>query len=161
MHGRLPDCHPGAVTSPDTSRSLRDELTPREMDALVLQAVLVLGVVPDSLVALVRFARRDRGVQLGPTLTTLALAAAAPHFGRWALRARGRRGVAARLGLAAAVPLLPLAAGVPRATVVGDRNPLWQLAVSAAARVVGACLTTLPVALAVSRRRREAGFTAG
>ena len=143
------------MTSPDGARSLLRELTPPEMDAVVFQAVLVLGSAPDSLVALVRFARRDRGVQVGPTLATLAVAAARPRFGRWALRTRGRRGVPARLGLAAAVLLLPLAAGVPRATVVGAGHPLWQLAVSATARVVGACLTTLPVALAVGRRRRR------
>ena len=148
------------MTSADGSRSLRAELTRRETDAVVFQAAVVLGTVPDLLVALVRFARRDRGIQLGPTLTTLAVAAGTPRFGRWALRAGGRRGVAARVGLAAAVLVLPLPAGVVRSTVVGVRNPLWQLAVSAAVRGVSACVTVLPAALAVGRRRREARLSA-
>ena len=145
------------MTGPD--HSLRAELTTGEVDALVFQAVVVLGSLPDLVVALVRFARRDRGVQLGPTLTTLAVAAAAPRSGRRALRAAGRRGVAARIGSAAAVLLLPAAAGALRATVVGTRNPLWQVAVAATVRVVCACLTGLPVALAVGRRRRERGLS--
>ena len=148
------------MTTADRSRSLRAELSPRETDALVFQAVVVLGSVPDLLVALVRFVRRRRGIQLGPTAATLAVAAGTPRFGRWAMRAEGRPGVAARLGLAAAVLLLPLAAGAVRSTVIGARNPLWQLAVSAAVRVSGACLLVLPVALAVGRRRREAPLSA-
>jgi hypothetical protein len=144
------------VTSADRSRSPRTELTPREKDALAFQAVVVLGSVPDLLVALVRFARRDRGIQLGPTAATLAVAAGTPWSARWALRAEGRRGVAARVGMAAAVLLLPLPAGALPSTVVGARNPLWQLAVSAAVRAASAVLTVLPVALAVGRRRREA-----
>jgi hypothetical protein len=144
------------VTSADRSHSFRGGLTPRQKDALAFQAVVVLGSVPDLLVALVRFARRDRGIQLGPTAATLAVAAGTPWFARWALRAEGRRGVAARVGMAAAVLLLPLPAGALHSTVVGARNPLWQLAVSAAVRAASAVLTVLPVALAVGRRRREA-----
>ncbi|SOE01542.1 hypothetical protein [Blastococcus haudaquaticus] len=137
------------------------ELTPGEVDALAFQAVVVLGTVPDLAVALVRFARRDRGIQLGPTLATLGVAAAAPRWGRWAIRAAGRRGVIARVGLAAAVLLLPAAAGVVRPTVVGTRNPLWQVAASAAVRTVSGCLTALPVALAVGRRRRDGRLSEG
>jgi hypothetical protein len=134
---------------------LRNGLTARERNALLFQGVLVLGSVPDTAVALVRWARRERGVQLGPTLVTLLLSAALPRLGRAALRTPGRRGVAARVVLALAVPVLPVAAGSSRATVVGRRHPLWQLAVSAAVRVVSGCALVLPVALAVARRRRE------
>ncbi len=134
---------------------LRDELTARERYALVFHGLLVLGGVPDTAVALVRWARRERGVQLGPTLVTLLVSAALPRLGRAALRTPGRRGVAARVGLALDVPVLPVAADSSRATVVGRPHPLWQLAVSAAVRVVSACLTALPVALAVARRRRQ------
>jgi hypothetical protein len=133
----------------------RDELTARERNALYFQGLLVLGSVPDTAVALVRWARRARGVQLGPTLVTLVLSAAVPRLGREALRTPGRRGIAARTALALAVPVLPAVAGTSRATVVGRRHPLWQLAVSATVRAVSACLTALPVALAVARRRRE------
>lgn len=145
------------MTSGD--RSLREDLTPGEKDALAFQAVVVLGSVPDLLVALVRFARRDRGVQLGPTLTSLVVAAGTTRTARWALRAGGRRGAAARLGLTAAIFLLPLPAGALPPTVVGARNPLWQLAVSAGVRAVSACLTVLPAALAVGRRRRDASLS--
>jgi hypothetical protein len=149
------------VTDPVRSRPPGwADMTSRERSAIVFQAVVVLGSVPDFLVALVRVARRERGVQLGPTLATLALAAVTPRLGRWALRAEGRRGVAARLGLLLAVPLLPASAGMARATVIGSRNPLWQLAVSAVVRVVSGCLTVLPAALAVARRRRATELTA-
>ena len=63
--------------------------------------------------------------------------------------------------MAASVLLLPLPAGALPSTVVGTRNPLWQLAVSSAVRMVSACLTTLPVALAVGRRRRAAELSGG
>ncbi|WP_116450009.1 hypothetical protein [Blastococcus litoris] len=140
--------------------ALRAELTAREKDALAFQAVMVLGAVPDLAVALVRSARRERGIQLGPTAATLALAAVAPAWGRRALRARGPAGVAARLGLLAAVPVLPLSAGAVRATVIGRGHPLWQLAASAAVRVVSGAVTVLPAARAVARRRREAPLRA-
>jgi hypothetical protein len=159
VHGGPPDCHPDAVTSTERSASLRGELTAREKDAVAFQAVVVLGSIPDLLVALVRFARQDRGIQLGPTATTLAVAASAPRFGRWAFRTGGRRGVAARLGLVTAVLVLPAAAGGLRSTVVGTRNPLWQLGLSAAVRVVSGCLTVLPAALAAAKRRRAAQLT--
>ncbi len=133
----------------------RDELTARERYALLVQGLLVVGSVPDTAVALVRWVRRERGVQLGPTLATLLLSAALPRLGRAALRTPGRRGVAARGTLALAVPVLPVLAGTSRATVVGQGHPLWQLAVSATVRVVGACVTVLPVARTVARRRRE------
>jgi len=66
-----------------------------------------------------------------------------------------RRGMVFGLVLAGAVTLLPAATGAFRPTVVGRRNPLWQLAVSAAVRVLSGCLVVLPVALAAGRRRRE------
>ena len=149
------------MTSADRSASVRAELTAREKDAVAFQAVMVLGSIPDLLVALVRFARRDRGIQLGPTAASLAVAVAAPWSGRRAFRTGGRRGVAARLGLMAAVLVLPAAAGVLRWTVVGTRNSLWQLGLSGAARVVSGCLTVLPAALAAGRRRRAAQLTGG
>ena len=121
----------------------------------------MLGSIPDLLVTLVRFARCDRGIQLGPTAATLVVAAGTPRSARWPLRAEGRRGVAARVGMAAAVLFLPLSAGALPSTVVGARNPLWQLAVSAAVRAASAVLTVLPVALAVGRRRREAQLSEG
>ena len=143
------------MTSTDAAPPGWGELTAREKDALLIQAVVVLGTVPDLTVALVRTVRRQRGVQLGPMLVTVALAVLTPRLARVALRTPGRRGAAARVALAVAAPVLPAAGAAVRATVVGRRHPLWQLAVSAAVRVVGGCLTALPVALAVARRRRE------
>ncbi len=92
---------------------LRDELTARERYALAFHGLLVLGSVPDTAVALVRWARRERGVQLGPTLVTLLLSAALPRPGRAALRTPGRRGVAVRVVSACAL-VLPVALAVAR-----------------------------------------------
>ncbi len=92
---------------------LRNGLTAREPNALLFQGALVLGSVPDTAVALVRWARRERGVQLGPTLVTLLFSAALPRTGRAALRTPGRRGVAVRVVSACAL-VLPVALAVAR-----------------------------------------------
>ncbi len=70
--------HDPGVTEEPAPIPLRDELTARERYALVFHGLLVLGSVPDTAVALVRWARRDRGVQLGPTLVTLLVSAPSP-----------------------------------------------------------------------------------
>jgi hypothetical protein len=134
----------------------RPDLTPAGKDAVAFQSVVLLGSLPDLAVTLVRLARGHRGVQLGPTLVTLVLAAGAPTVGRWAVRRRGRLGAAALLAYGSAVVLAPAAAAPVRVTVLGDRSAAWQLAISAAVRGVSACLTVLPVALAAARQRPAA-----
>ena len=145
--------HAGQVTETARARPTSHDLTSREKSAVGFQAVLVLGAVPDVVVALVRTARRDRGVQLGSPLVSLLLAAGAPGVARWAWRRQGRLAGAVLLGYAAAVPLAPAVAGAVRATVVGTRHPLWQLAVSATARGVSAYVVAM---ITVRRLRREA-----
>jgi hypothetical protein len=144
------------VTSPDRPPITASELTPREVDVLATQLLLLAGALPDLAVALVRWARRDRGAQVGPTLATVGLALVTPQLGRWARHVPGRYGVAVRVTLMAAQLLLPLAAGTAPGTVVGTRHPLWQLVVSGTARTGGA-VRVVRVVLAVGRRRRAAG----
>ena len=146
------------MTGPDRPRLTAAELTPREADALATQLLLLAGGLPDLAVALVRWARRDRGVQVGPTLATVGLALVTPQLGRWSLRVPGRAGIAARVALTAAHLLLPLAAGTAPGTVVGTRHPLWQLASSGAARAAGA-VRVVRVVLRVTRRRRATPLT--
>ncbi|QXG75237.1 hypothetical protein KUM42_15530 [Modestobacter sp. L9-4] len=146
------------MTSPDRPRITAAEMTPAEVDALATQLMLLAGGLPDHAVALVRWARGDRGVQVGPTLATVGLALVTPQLGRWSLRVPGRPGVAVRVALMAVHLLLPLAAGAAPGTVVGSRHPLWQLAFSGAARVIGA-VRVVRVVLRVARRRRATGVT--
>ena len=150
--------HAGRVTGPDRPRLTAAELTPGEVDALTTQLLLLAGGLPDLAVALVRWARGDRGVQAGPTLSTVGLALVTPQLGRWSMRVPGRPGGAVRVALMAAHLLLPLAAGAAPGTVVGVRHPLWQLALSGTARAAGA-VRVVRVVLAATRRRRAAAVT--
>jgi hypothetical protein len=146
------------VTSSDRPRITASELTPREVDVLATQLLLLAGSLPDLAVALVRWARRDRGVQVGPTLATLGLALLTPQLYRSSLGLPRRAGETVRVALMAAHLLLPLAAGAAPGTVVGNRHPLWQLASSGTARAAGA-VRVVRVVFAVGRRRRAAGVT--
>ncbi|MCZ2830474.1 hypothetical protein O2W14_16675 [Modestobacter sp. VKM Ac-2986] len=148
------------MTSPERARLLASELTPGEVDALATQLLLLAGGAPDLAVALVRWARGDRGVQVGPTLATAGLALVTPQLGRWSMHLPGRPGRAVRVALMAAHLLLPLAAGAAPGTVVGTRHPLWQPAVSGAARALGA-VRVVRVVLRVARRRRATAVTPG
>jgi hypothetical protein len=127
------------VTSADRSASLRAELTAREKDAVAFQAVVVLGGVPTSW-------WRWSGPRAGTG-------------GSSSVRRRPPSRWPARPGLVTAVLVLPAGASGLRSTVVGTRNPLWQLGLSAAVRVVSGCLTVLPAALAAAKRRRAAQLT--
>lgn len=155
------------MTAPDRPRVDFGHLTRGQQDRLVGLQVLVVGGVPDLVVALTRRARGRRGVQAGPALVSTALAVALPPAGRWALRrcARpdgrldGRAVAAALVGSGAAAVLGPLAAaGSPR-TVVGDGNPLWSVAWSAALRAVTSLVTILQVVhtLPAARERLSGG----
>ena len=141
------------MTRPDRPRITAADLTPSEVDALATQLLLLAGTVPDLAVALARWARRDRGVQVGPTLATVGLALVTPILYRWSMRVPGRPGESLRVALMAAHLLLPLAAGTASGTVAGTRHPLWQLAVSGTARAVGA-VRVVRVVLRLARRRR-------
>jgi hypothetical protein len=146
------------VTTPDRPRLGAADLSPRELDALATQLLLLAGGLPDLAVTLVRWGRRDRGVQAGPTLATVGLALVTPQLGRWSMRVPGRPGVAVRVALMASHLLLPLAAGAASGTVVGSRHPLWQLALSGAARAAGA-VRVVRVVLRATRRQRAAAVT--
>jgi hypothetical protein len=145
------------VTGPDRPRLTARDLTSREKGALVFQTAVLVGGPADLAVALIRFARRERGVQLGPTLVSLVLAAGAPPVGRWAVRHQGRLAAAALLGYGGAIVLAPAAAAPVRVTVVGSGQPLWQLAVAAAARALSASVTALLVVRRLTQERRLSG----
>jgi hypothetical protein len=144
------------MTDPAHSRAAWQRLTPGQQDAVVRLAVLNLAAVPDLAVAVARRLRGRRGVQIGPAIAVLGLAAAAPPLGRWARAHPGRPGGLAVSGLAAAVLAVPVAGAAVPTTVVGDADPLWALAVSAGARVGLAGLFAASV-VRHGRRRISAG----
>jgi hypothetical protein len=123
------------MSDPVRTRANWQQLTPGQQDAVIRLAVLNVSAAPDLVVALTRRLLGRRGVQLGPTVAALAVAAVAPPVGRWARAHPGRPGAVLLLGLGAAIIAAPVAVAALPATVVGRGNPLWALAFSAAARV--------------------------
>lgn len=146
------------MTAAATSPSMRSgDLTRAQRDALAGLQVLVLGGLPDLAVALARRARGQRGVQLGPTLVSLGLAAVLPQVGRCAVRRRGRLD-AAVLAVAVAAPLtVPALTATARPTVLGTGSPLWSLVVSGAVRATVAAGTVIPIVVHRRRRLRAEG----
>lgn len=133
------------MTAPDRPRVDFRDLTHGQQNRLVGLQVLVVGGVVDVVVALARQVRGRRGVQVGPTLVSLALALVLPPVGRWAARRGGRTGAVVVVGAGAAAVLAPAAAAAAPRTVVGSGNPLTSLAWSAVLRVAASLATILQV----------------
>ncbi|PZA22754.1 hypothetical protein DMO24_03305 [Modestobacter versicolor] len=110
------------------------QLTRPQQDAVVRLALLAVSAGPDLVVTLARRLLGRRGVQLGPAIAAIGVAAVAPPVGRWAFDHQSRVGGAALLGVGAAVVAAPVLGAIAPVTVVGRASPLWALAVSAAAR---------------------------
>ena len=146
------------MSTPRPAPGWRD-LTPAQRYAVLSQVLLLASSVADLGVALTRAVLGRRGVQTAPALISAGLAAAAPALLLRAPSLPPRVGGPAAAALVLAALTAPALGAVPRATVVGSRNPLWALGLSALARAGAAGVVAALVVRDLERLRAVSGST--